>query len=278
MSYLGTSRDLIDRLVREAYEYANSQEQGIRISAANNLSWQHLCFKRQRSLDSVVLPEGMLQELADELAGFLRSEDWYHDRGIPYQRGYLFHGTPGSGKTSAVMALAGELGLSVGLLPLSDYTVTDSMLGQYMGRLPARSILLIEDIDAVFVQRDNHMGVTFAGLLNALDGVLAPEGRILVMTTNHPERLDPALIRPGRVDRQVAFSHATPDQARRLFNRFFSDRLDELGSRLDWFACEFAERIPEGQVSMAALQEHLLRHRDSPLEASRAAFQAAIAA
>ena len=68
---------------------------------------------------------------------------------------------------------------------------------------------------------DTHTGVTLSGLLNALDGVSSRDGRVLFLTTNHPERLDPALIRPGRVDRKVELGLATPDQARRLFLWFY---------------------------------------------------------
>jgi len=64
-------------------------------------------------------------------------------------------------------------------------------------------------------------GISLSGLLNAIDGVASHEGRVLIMTTNHPEALDDALIRPGRVDLQVAFTNATRHQARELFERMY---------------------------------------------------------
>jgi chaperone BCS1 len=105
--------------------------------------------------------------------------------------------------------------------------------------------------------------VTLSGLLNALDGVSSRDGRVLFMTTNHPERLDPALIRPGRVDRRVELGHATPDQARRLFFWFY--RGCGLGpAELERLAEHLAGQVPAGRICMAAIQEYLLRHRRSP--------------
>jgi mitochondrial chaperone BCS1 len=86
---------------------------------------------------------------------------------------------------------------------------------------------------------------------------------VLFLTTNHPQRLDPALIRPGRVDRKIELGHATPDQARRLFRWFYRDSglsSAELGREAD----RFAAQVPEGKLCMAAIQEHLLRHRRAP--------------
>lgn len=91
---------------------------------------------------------------------------------------------------------------------------------------PPRSIILLEDVDGIFVQRDavnqdEKRGVSFSGLLNALDGVRSQEGRLLFMTTNHRERLDPALIRPGRCDLQIELKNASYSMVERLFLKFF---------------------------------------------------------
>jgi mitochondrial chaperone BCS1 len=275
VSYLGTSRTLIDDLITEAAEVANTADVGTEISIASDGHWRHAGYRCARSLDSVVLPDGIAEGLLTDFRDFLGSKRWYLDRGVPYQRGYLFHGPPGSGKTSIVTALAGELGLGVAVLPLSDWRLNDNTLASTVAGLPQRCILLIEDVDAAFKERKNpDIGLSFSGLLNALDGVLAPEGRLLVMTTNHPERLDPALIRPGRVDRQVAFEHASSDQAVRMFQWFFRDARCELDS----LALRFAMLLHGQEVSMAAIQEHLLRHRDSPHAAANAPWQTTIAA
>jgi AAA+ superfamily predicted ATPase len=91
---------------------------------------------------------------------------------------------------------------------------------------PANSLIVMEDVDALFSRdrasaNDGKTPLTFSGLLNALDGVCNPEGQVFVLTTNHIERLDPALIRPGRVDLKVRFGTATRQQAAALFVNFY---------------------------------------------------------
>jgi chaperone BCS1 len=116
----------------------------------------------------------------------------------------------------------------------------------------------LEDIDCAFIKRKRASGreggLTFSGLLNAIDGVASAEGRIIVMTTNHVERLDPALIRPGRADVKMLFDNATSEQAGRLFARFFPNH--------DGLADDFAELIADRRYSMATLQDYLMVHRE----------------
>jgi len=113
--------------------------------------------------------------------------------------------------------------------------------------------------------------VTFSGFLNALDGVASGEERIIFLTTNHIEKLDPALIRPGRVDLSCLIDDASPSQAKRLFARFYdSERnadLETLGDKLESMV---NREMKEGmRVSMAALQGTFIRN--GPEEVARAA-------
>lgn len=108
--------------------------------------------------------------------------------------------------------------------------------------------------------------LSLSALLNAIDGVAAPEGHILIMTTNHPEHLDPALIRPGRVDMQVAFGYANKKDSRELFCTIYGISNDKSCLALSE---EFASSIPEGKISAAAIQGYLLQHTKSPEDAVR---------
>ncbi|GMI09340.1 hypothetical protein TrRE_jg10297, partial [Triparma retinervis] len=226
--------------------------------------WEKALTKRPRPMASVILKGDTGEMLIDDARSFQAGAQWYFDRGIPYRRGYCLHGPPGTGKTSFVQAMAGTLGKDICMLNLSDKELTDTRLASALREAPGNALVMIEDIDSVFVERrkrtegggDRGGGVTFSGLLNALDGVASQEGRITVMTTNHLERLDPALVRPGRVDLKVELSNATKDQAGELFARFFPS--DGSGK------VRFKERVKDGQVSMAAVQCHLLKYRDSP--------------
>jgi len=221
--------------------------------------WDTLCARTPRLLKSVVV-KGRDYIIKDAKT-FIQNEDWYHERGIPHRRGYLFYGSPGNGKTSMILAMASELGFDIGILNLKDL-LDDHALSRAVNLLPPKTLLVIEDVDCLFDQRDSKVEVSFAGLLNALDGLASKEGVMLVMTTNHRSRLDQALIRPGRADMEVEFDNATPVTATALFKIFFPE------GNYRFFESQFRARCPN--YSMAALQGIFIRHKDDPTDAARA--------
>ncbi len=218
---------------------------------------------------------------------------------------------PGSGKTSLITAIAGELRLPVYVLRLQNADLDDDALCALLNTTAPRAAVLLEDVDAAFAPLSaaaasavpaapaaapavlsglevprTRRGVTFSGLLNALDGMGAAESRLLFMTTNHLKALPPALVRDGRVDVPILFDFADAEQAARLFHHFHRDRaaaaphaLDDEQRRATRAADEalramadaFAAAVPAGRFTMAALQGHLLRHRAAPAEAVRTA-------
>lgn len=216
-----------------------------------------------RPLSSVFLQEGQIEEVLTDLKEFLGNKGWYLQRGIPWRRGYFLHGDPGSGKTSLIKALAGELRLDLYVINLGSRGLDDRGLQYALGNLPPGSIILLEDVDAAFKQRgknrdvDNHL--SFSGLLNALDGAASREGWIVFMTTNHVDKVDPALIRPGRADFHMEFTHATEYQASRMFHAFFGN--GEMQS------AEFGKLVERRRMSMASVQQHLILYQKSPVEA-----------
>jgi mitochondrial chaperone BCS1 len=173
---------------------------------------------------------------------------------------------PLTSKQSFITALAGELQYNICLLSISEHGMTDDRLNHALSIVPEQSIILLEDIDRAFVSLpDEHPAgkgfssrVTFSGLLNALDGVAATERRIVFMTTNHIDHLDPALIRPGRVDVQVYVGDADRSQVLQMFARFYGE--DHL------LASPFADQVISASipVSMAMLQGHFLRYKMHP--------------
>jgi chaperone BCS1 len=109
--------------------------------------------------------------------------------------------------------------------------------------------------------------VTFSGFLNALDGVASGEERIIFLTTNHLDRLDPALIRPGRVDLAARIDDAVPEQARTLFTNFYGNGQVEAAAfgEVELLGRQVEEIVRNGmkdgrRVSMAALQGTFIRH------------------
>jgi len=215
--------------------------------------WMRARLGSRRPLASVVLKAGQGEALLADLQRFLANRDRYTRLGIPWRRGYLLHGPPGTGKTSLVTALASELHLNVCTLSLASPIVTDEKIHTLLAAVPQRSVLLIEDVDAFFRERDaahTQVRLSFSGFLNALDGVATQEGTVLFMTTNHLERLDAALIRAGRIDSQIELGWADADQLRRLYLKF-----DDNPQAADAFAREYAGQ----SVSPAAAQGELMR-------------------
>lgn len=173
-----------------------------------------------------VLPEGTFDSLVADLGWFLSNEDWYRGVGVPYRRGYLFEGIPGSGKTTTAIAFAASFGKDIHIMPMSG--MTDERMARAMRCAGRNSVILMEDIDCVgaTAQRvegrdaDANAKLTLHGFLNILDGVTSPEGRVVVATTNRIEVLDKALVRPGRFDRVFRFTHADKHQIAELCRRF----------------------------------------------------------
>lgn len=154
--------------------------------------------RKRRPLLSVVLDRGINERILEDIKDFIGNPSWYTERGIPYRRGYLLYGPPGCGKSSYITALAGEMEYGICVLNLSERGLSDDRLNHLLSVAPQQTFILLEDIDAAFLSREDtpqqkaaYEGlnrVTFSGLLNCLDGVASTEARIVFMTTNYIER------------------------------------------------------------------------------------------
>lgn len=224
--------------------------------------------RRRRPTASVVLDRGITDRIITDCNDFIGNSLWYTQRGIPYRRGYLLYGPPGCGKSSFITALAGKLEYGICLLNLSERGLTDDRLNHLLNVAPEQTIILLEDIDAAFVSRESTLQqksaydglnrITFSGLLNCLDGVASTEARIVFMTTNYIDRLDPALIRPGRIDVKEYIGYCTQYQLEEMFKQFFGDTESSRSQ-------QFAQKVFEsGQtVSPAQIQGFFMKHKSS---------------
>lgn len=217
--------EFINRVVEE------KRDKAPRLWAASRWGdWRDQSEVPHRTLASVVLKKGIVDDLRSDIESFLSQEQDYAKMGLPWHRGYLLHGPPGTGKTSLVRAMASELNLDLYAISLPGIR-DDQTLTNLLSSVEARSAVLIEDIDIAVMARDRDNkqkeGVSSSGLLNALDGVGTPHGMLLFMTSNRKNKLDDALLRPGRCDRTFKIGYLDDEQLARMV-RFYCGEAPEL--------------------------------------------------
>lgn len=266
LTLIGRSQEPARALFREAVAILERQDRKVRVWVNSWNEWVPVAKSGVRDIDSVVLPRGLVEDTLAEIDRFLGGREWYEARGIPWKMGMLFEGPPGTGKTSLIRAVAGRFGLDLYAVGIASRGMTDEHLMRLLSRIPPRAALLLEDLDRIV----NHEsvsgaegGITLSGLFNALDGAAIKPGMITFATANHPERLDAALVRPGRFDIRLAFPLADADQAARLFQRFY-EGADPAMAEAFGRSCE--------QRSPAEIQQLLMRNRSSAEDALREAW------
>lgn len=240
---LGRYRDRLNEIIEEARKlYEVETVNKLKVYTRKWSDWTPI-IRRKRPIESVFMPPSGIGVLAD-MQKFIASEAWYREVGIPYRRGYLFYGPPGTGKTSAAEALASELDIPVYVINLAH--MSDAGLEQAIEELEHNTtvMILLEDVDTVIAQRiepDEQTNtpvvvqapkLSLGTLLNALDGLTAGDNVILVMTTNHPDKLDSALRRKGRTDVHVEFGYATDTQIEAAIDRILPNATREQRLRI----------------------------------------------
>lgn len=259
-------------------------------------------YRPARDIKGIVMESTKKDSLLSDINFYLSDacRKFYGNRGIPYRRGYLFYGPPGTGKTSFATALSGHFNLPLYILNLAD--MNDHTLISLFQRLPKRCILLLEDIDSAGLDREYKVEepisndeddfkpktkikrcVTLSCLLNELDGPLSPEGRILCMTSNSPDSLDAALVRPGRCDRKILFGYVSAEVSAGLYTNIYTKTGDELyrdetnaadEHDIPAMAAHFALKIPvNAAITPAECQAWLLANRLDPVAAVDGAEQ-----
>ncbi len=254
ITMLGKNKEIAQQMIIEARDYIFNLEKNKTVIFTNDDygNWLKSHSQTQRSLDTVILRNNMQYELVKDIKEFFKKESWYNKIGIPYRRGYLLHGLPGTGKTSLIKGIAGTFDLPIYILNISN-DLNEGYFQKLITTIPEKSILLIEDIDAVFEKRnksDSKQQVSFKTLLNAIDGIISPYGTLLFMTTNHRNKLDSALIRPGRIDKEYNINKVDKLQAEKLFKLFYPSS--------NGHAKKFARNVESNKYTPAELQKYFI--------------------
>lgn len=168
ISCYGRSTTPIKNFLQEAKDYSNRNHSAKTVirrpankerrSWGGRSAWTEVARRPCRPMRTVVLDEDMKNKVLLDINEYLNPSTarWYAIRGIPYRRGYLFHGPPGTGKTSLTFALAGVFGLNIYVVSLLEPTLTEEELGNLFTSLPPRCIVLLEDIDTAGLTRVNE--------------------------------------------------------------------------------------------------------------------------
>lgn len=228
-------------------------------------------------------------ELKERLDLFVNHPEWYQERGIPHSLGILLHGIPGAGKTSTIKAIARDTGRHIFNLSLRAYTTQKQLMNLFYNETVAvrvaggaqqqtyniplnQRIYVIEDIDCLTdivydrsaankaspqtaagaATASASEAVNLGFLLNLLDGVLETPGRILIITTNYPEKLDKALVRPGRIDVKINFTWASRELIREMLENFYGPHSPH--------SLDIVPAALEGALSPAEVLESLCTH------------------
>ena len=223
--------------------------------------------RSKRSLDTIYLPSKQKKSMIDDLTYFLHPNTCkkYKTLGITHKRTYLFEGVPGSGKSSFIMALASHFEYNIAIISFTP-KMTDNDLIRLMRSLEEKGsgekvFIIFEDMDCIFKARktndESKNQVTFSGILNALDGITTRDNMICFITTNYKHNLDPALIRPGRVDFILRFDYIIKEQIIDIFTKFTGQTNK---------AQEFYNEVCHLNIniSVSLLQQYLLKYINEP--------------
>jgi hypothetical protein len=230
--------------------------------------WDNNGKKKKRDMDSIYIPEKLKIDLINEFEKFESKP--YIDRlaelGITRKKVLMLEGPPGTGKSSLILAIASKLDKDIAYFSFTP-DITDTKLIKGMQNTPGDSLIVLEDIDCLFEDRKPNDSVknniTFSALLNCLDGIICKDGLVVIATTNHLNKLDPALIRSGRIDRVVSLTYMKKDEICKMFQKFIENDYSE-GSDIEFYKLVKSLDI---KITPSLLQQYLFKYIDQREEA-----------
>lgn len=269
--------------VREILSNANEQRMekrrlGIRIWHGGY--WQRMPSKAKRAIESVYLSPAIKEELLRYVAWFFGAKSWHEEIGLPHRTGVMLEGPTGTGKSTIVAAIGSFFSKVVYVINLAAVESDNALVSAFL-QCESSCIVLLEDVDCISVTHrreevaspaaevtpvdlvspapvkmpEERKGITLSGLLNAIDGLTATEGRIVFMTTNHVDKLDSALIREARIDLRFHIGPLTPALVGEMAARFFDGDADQVS---EWVARACAAEARPGAYWQKVMKDHVV--------------------
>lgn len=222
----------------------------------------------ERDIDTVILNKELKQEIIQNIDKFIESEPLYKKSGIPHKMGIVLYGKPGTGKTSLIKAIATKYRFSVHTISLNNIS-EDNLKGILsFNDKSVYNIIVFEDIDVAKAthnrdksNNDNtsNKQVDLAGILNTLDGLADANNMIFIATTNHIQKLDPALLRAGRFDYHYELDYFNYDEVQQYAQLMFNSEIQNLPKDINIAPCNLQKILLNTKFNKENFEKELLQ-------------------
>jgi chaperone BCS1 len=247
LTILGRDNQFFELLKKQLYELKDNRpilnnQLTTYFIKDNETWWTDALEVDKRNFNTIFLPHEQKSTLINFLSDFYSKKTWYLEKGIPYQAGVLLYGPPGTGKSSIIKAVASHFNKHICILRSNDLIKMQAAVID----LPRNAVMVLEDVDSNEIvlkeeyqtkKKENKTKmntqtgefssttITLSDILNILDGIMNVPGRVIFMTTNHIEKLQESLIRPGRIDLRLEIGYTSGIQFQEFIKCFYGENI-----------------------------------------------------